>query len=512
VFTSPRVEDVIAVADGLGLRLAAGEAELMQHSLAAQLELLDSFVQSRDVEETAPSCPPPRERGNRPRNDEDPLNAWLWRCDITDGSAAGILSGRTVSFKDTIPVAGLPLTFGSFTMDGWIADVDATVVTRVLQAGGRIIGKNACSGFSGGLGNGGRIGDYYRPVNPNASGRICGGSSSGSAVAVAGGEVDIAFGGDQGGSVRMPAAYCGALGLKPTFGLIPCTAVASTFDQSLDYLGPMTRTARDAAIALEAVAGYDGLDPRQGRDIPERLDVQSHLDDPVTGVRIGVLEEGFAGVADDVRQAVTAAAGALATLGAVVSTVSVPAHDHIGGAYTGLMTEGALAIRGTGPFGAFARTWYPEVLSEALYRVHHGESGQLGLRLRSELVLAEFSRRLYHGRVYAKAQNVRPAYTAAYDRVLSEVDVLVMPTVPTVAQEVPDERDVDRRTLTERSLRAGLPAHVRNTAPFNYTGHPALAVPCQPAGALPMSMQLVGRRLDDALLLRVARAYQEDCR
>jgi amidase len=107
---------------------------------------------------------------------------------------------------------------------------------------------------------------------------------------------------------------------------------------------------------------------------------------------------------------------------------------------------------------------------------------------------------------------VRPAYTAAYDRALSEVDVLVMPTVPTVAQEVPDERDVDRRILTERSLRAGLPAHVRNTAPFNYTGHPALAVPCQPAGALPMSMQLVGRRLDDALLLRVARAYQEDCR
>jgi amidase len=396
-------------------------------------------------------------------------------------------------------------------MDGCIADIDATIVKRVLQAGGRIIGKNTCSGFTGGLGNGGRLGDYYRPVNPRAPDRIPGSSSSGSAVAVAAGEVDISFGGDQGGSVRMPAAYCGVFGLKPSFGLIPYTAVASTFEQSLDYLGPITRTVDDAAIALEAVAGYDGLDPRQGRDIPDRFDVRSHLDKPIKGLRVGLLEEGFTGVEEDVQQAVTSAADVLGSLGTVVSRVSVPAHHHVGRAYMGLMTEGALAIRGAGPFGAFARTWYPEALTEALNRVHHGEAGLLSLRYRSELMLAEFSREFYHGRVYAKAQNLRPAYIAAYDRVLRDVDVLVMPTVPTVPSKLADLQGGDRRSMAERSLLPGLPARVRNTAPFNYTGHPALAVPCSSESGVPISMQLVGRRLDEAVLLRVARAYEAQC-
>jgi amidase len=321
VFTNPRVEDVLAVAERLGLRLGAGEAEAIAANLAPQLEQLDRFVQSRDLPGGVrpPECARPS--GHRPAEGEDEHHAWLWRCDLQDADADGVLAGRTVGFKDTIAVAGLPLTGGTFALDGLVSDVDATVVTRVLAAGGRILGKNSCSGFAGGLGNGGRLGDYQRPVNPRAPGRISGSSSSGSAVAVAAGEVDVAIGGDQGGSVRMPAAYCGVLGLKPSFGLVPCTAALSSFDQSLDHLGPLARTADDLAAALEAVSGYDGLDPRQGRDVPEHYPARDGIDAGVRGLRIGLLSEGFAGVDEDVAAAVRAAADRLAGLGGTVDEV-----------------------------------------------------------------------------------------------------------------------------------------------------------------------------------------------
>jgi amidase len=508
MFTNPRIEDVLAAAERLGLRLGAGEAETILRHLAPQLEQLDRFVQSR--EQPGAWRPPEWDRpsGHRPGSDEDEHHAWLWRCDLHDADADGVLSGRTVGLKDTIAVAGLPLTAGTFALDGLVSDVDATVVSRVLAHGGRILGKNSCSGFSGGLGNGGRLGDYQRPDNPRAPDRISGSSSSGSAVAVAAGDVEIAIGGDQGGSVRMPAAYCGVLGLKPSFGLVPYTATLSGFDQSLDHLGPMARTADDLAAALEAVGGYDGQDPRQGRDVPDHYPARDGIDAGVRGLRIGLLREGFAGVDEDVAAAVRAAADRLARLGATVQEVSVPAHEHVLGAYTGLMIEGAAALRATGPFGAFASTAYPERITEAVTRLWREGTDRMSARGRAELVLADLSRAAYGGRVYAKAQNVRPAYIRAYDEALREVDVLAMPTVPTVPPPASSDDDLDRAVLVERSLRVTLPTRIRNTAPFNYTGHPALAVPCQPSGALPMSVQLVGRRLEDATLLRIAKALE----
>src|SRR4029434_11240254 len=139
---------------------------------------------------------------------DTPLNAWMWKCRI-EGAADGLLAGKTVSYKDHIAVAGMPMSFGSFALEGFIPDFDATVVTRVLQAGGTIIGKNLMAGLSGGLGSGGSFGDYARPLNPHNPEHVTGGSSSGSGAAVAAREVDISFGGDQGGSIRLPAAYCG---------------------------------------------------------------------------------------------------------------------------------------------------------------------------------------------------------------------------------------------------------------------------------------------------------------
>src|SRR5499426_3391095 len=227
----------------------------------------------------------------------------------------GPLAGKTVSYKDHIAVAGMPMSLGAFALDGFIPDFDATVVTRVLQEGGTIIGKNVMNGLSGGFGTGGAIGDYGRPLNPHNHEHVTGGSSSGSGAALAAGEVDISFGGDQGGSIRIPAAFCGIVGLKPTFGLVSHFGIGFGSDQSIDYTGQMTRTVNDAAAALQATAGFDPYDPRQTRDVPPSMDVLGRLADGVSGLRIGVLQEGFNDAEVDLRDLVMAAVDVLAQAG-----------------------------------------------------------------------------------------------------------------------------------------------------------------------------------------------------
>src|SRR5262252_2983488 len=328
MYTVPDIEEVVAVAKALGIHLGPEEAVLYQKYLLEQLREFDTFVQARMEESTPPLVSPARTPGYRPGPDEDPLNAWMWKCQIA-GAADGLLAGKTVSFKDHIAVAGMPMRLGSFALEGFSPDFDATVVTRVLQAGGTIIGKNIMNGLSGGFGTGGGIGDYGRPLNPHNPAHVTGGSSSGSAAAVAAGEVDISFGGDQGGSIRIPAAFCGILGLKPTFGLVSHFGIGFGSDQSIDYTGPMARTTEDTAAALEATAGRDGYDPRQTPDVPAQMDVLGRLADGVAGLRIGVLQEGFDDAQDDVRDLVLAAVDVLAKAGAGVAKVSIPAHHAI---------------------------------------------------------------------------------------------------------------------------------------------------------------------------------------
>jgi amidase len=447
-----------------------------------------------------------RTPGYRPSPEEDPLNAWTWKCRI-EGAPGGVLHGKTVGFKDHIAVAGMPMSFGSFALEGFVPDFDATVVTRVLQAGGTIIGKNVMNGLSGGFGTGGAIGDYGRPLNPHNHEHVTGGSSSGSGAAVAAGQVDISFGGDQGGSIRIPAAFCGIVGHKPTFGLVSHFGIGFGSDQSIDYTGPMARTVEDAAAALEATAGHDPYDPRSTRDVPTRVDVRGRLADGVAGLRIGVLQEGFDDAQDDVRDLVLAAVDVLAKAGAGVAKVSIPAHHAIRTAQAALTGEGALGLFKTGFFGAFTRTYYPASVIAAINKMWAAQADVLAPRTKLSLIAAELSRRNYHGGVYAKAQNVRPTYIKAYDAALKDVDVLVMPTCIMTAPK--NHRPGSYLEAVEDNLMSASRGGNRNTLPFNYTGHPALALPVgkSPAG-LPVSMQLVGRFFDDPLVMRVAYAYQ----
>jgi amidase len=506
MYAVPDIEEVVAVARSLGIHLGPEEAVLYRKYLLEQLAAFDTFVQARVEEPTPPLVSPARQPGYRPGPEEDPLNAWMWKCRIA-GAADGLLAGKTVSFKDHIAVAGMPMSFGSFALEGFIPDFDAIVVTRVLKEGGTIIGKNVMNGLSGGFGTGGGIGDYGRPLNPHNHDHVTGGSSSGSAAAVAAGEVDISFGGDQGGSIRIPAAFCGIIGHKPTFGLVSHFGIGFGSDQSIDYTGPMTRTVEDAAAALQATAGYDPYDPRSTRDVPLRMDVLGRLADGVSGLRIGVLEEGFDEAEAEVRDLVLTAVEVLAKAGARVSQVSVPAHHAIRAAQAALSGEGALAVFKTGFCGAFTRTYYPASLIAAINQLWATQADVLAPRTKLSLIAAEWSRRTYHGRVYARAQNVRPAYIKAYDAALANVDVLVLPTCLITAPK--NHTPGSYLEAVEDNLRMIYSRSSRNTQPFNYTGHPALALPVgKSAAGLPVSMQLVGRFFDDPLLLRVAYAYQ----
>jgi amidase len=503
----PDLSDIRGTAERLGVGLTAEEAEVYRRHLARMLAEFDEFVQARAAQARPPRFPGAREPGYRPGPDEDPHNAWTWKCSIT-GSGDGILAGRTVSYKDHTAVAGMPMSFGAHALTGHVPDFDATVVQRALEAGATVVGKNVMNGLAGGFGFGGGVGDYGRPLNPHNPLHLTGGSSSGSAAALVDREVHISFGGDQGGSIRIPASWSGTVGHKPTFGLVSHFGIGFGSDQSIDYTGPMTMSVLDAALALEAVAGYDGLDPRQTRDVPDRYDATSGLDADIEGLRIGVLREGFTGATEAVADSAQQAIEVFEKLGAVIIEVSVPEHLTIGDAQQALSAEASLAVRGSGFYGAFARTYYPEDTIAAVTRAWQHEQELLDPRGLLTLMAGEFSRRYWAGRLYAKAQNVRPAFIAAYDRALAEVDVLVMPT--TITQAPKYEPVDDPATALDHALRSPVSqSAVANTRPFNFTGHPALAVPCEKRDGLPVSIQLVGRMFDDALLLRAAQAFTE---
>ena len=166
MYAVPDVDEVVAVAKELGIHLSPDEAVLYRKFLLEQMSQLDDFVQARLEETRPPRASAARKPGDRPTREEDPLTAWTWKCRI-ESAAGGVLAGKTVSYKDHIAVAGMPMSFGSFALEGFVPDFDATVVTLALQAGGTIIGKNVMNGLSGGFGTGGAIGDYGRPLNPH---------------------------------------------------------------------------------------------------------------------------------------------------------------------------------------------------------------------------------------------------------------------------------------------------------------------------------------------------------
>ena len=500
----PSDQDLARIAARYGFPLSAGDLESFRGLVTGALQSYDAV--RRLYEARLPE--PPDRPYDWPAADGNELGAWYVTTEIA-GAGGGPLAGRRVAVKDNIAVAGVPMMNGSAAVEGYVPRRDATVVTRLLAAGATIAGKAVCEDlcFSGGS-HTSRTGPVRNPWDRS---RSAGGSSSGSAALVAAGQADLALGGDQGGSIRIPSSFCGTVGHKPTYGLVPYTG-AFPIENTLDHLGPITRTVRDAALLLGVLAGPDGLDPRQRRD-PPAADYLAGLDIGVAGLRLGVVEEGFAipGLSQPaVDEAIQAAIGVLAAAGAEVTPVSVPWHRDGMHVWNVIATDGVVGqmIDGNG-YGMNTPGLYDPELITHYGRGRRERAGELPETVKMVILCGRYAIDSGDGRYYAMARNLAIELAAAYDTALTGLDALIMPTLPIVASVIPGP-SASREESVTRSLEM-----IVNTAPIDVTGHPATSVPAGlarvpggPPGGLPAGMMIVGRHFADDMCLRVARAYE----
>ncbi|MGH7248241.1 MAG: amidase, partial [Pseudomonadota bacterium] len=396
-------------------------------------------------------------------------------------------------------LAGVPMMIGADIFEGYVPEVDATIVDRILDAGGEIAGKAVCEYYCV---SGGSHTSSTGPVhNPRKPGYSAGGSSSGSAALVAAGEVDMAIGGDQAGSIRIPASFCGIVGLKPTFGLVPYSGIAP-LEMTIDTCGPMTANVRDNALLLEVIAGPDGIDSRQ-RGVAAGHYTEA-LDGGVKGLRIGVLREGFGyrNSEADVDGRVQEAAQRFAKLGAAVAEVSIPAHAQAYPVWAGIRGDAAsvtlLEMSGAG------------INHEGLYVLSlmdkamqwRGRADRFADTIKIAAIFSRYTVDRYGGRYYGKAQNVRRRLRAAYDAAFATHDLLLMPTTAMKATPIPGQGATPQE-ITRRSWEP-----VRNTCPFNVTGHPAISLPCGMQDGLPIGLMLVARHYEESTIYRAAAAFE----
>ncbi|AFT72244.1 Putative glutamyl-tRNA amidotransferase subunit A [Alloalcanivorax dieselolei B5] len=491
----PQYEDLLAADQALGLGISKADIQ-------AFTELLEEV--SHDyaiVDALTPELPEvryPRTPGHYPAPAENPYNAWYVKSEVK-GRPGGQLEGLNLALKDNVMLAGVPMMAGASSLRGYTPDVDATLVTRLLDQGATILGKAQCEYFCV---SGSSHTSAQGPVkNPWDEARSAGGSSSGCSALVSAGLVDAAIGTDQGGSVRIPAAYAGFVGMKPTHGVVPYTGVMPV-EMTLDHAGVMSGDVRTNARVLEAIVGDDGLDPRQRR-LPDSFDYLSQLEAGATGLRIAIIAEGFGweNSEEEVDAAVRAGAERLRSLGATVDQVSLPLHRKGHAIWTPIAIEGTANQLEGFNYGSNWKGLYVTSLMRA-QQDWRANASDFPADVTSVLLAAHYFRGHYHGQYYAKAQNLVRRLKAAYEAVLADYDLLLMPTVPLKAPRLPDP-GCGAREWVGRALEMNT-----NTAPFNATGLPAISVPCGMAQGLPVGMMLIGRDYTEATLYRAAAAYE----
>ena len=491
----PTEEQLREVAADVGLSLS-------QADIKSFIELMRGSVAAYNVVDAMPDNLPrvkyPRTPGYRPTGDENKHNAWYVKTTV-EGASRGKLKGKTVVLKDNIMLAGVPMMNGAATLEGYVPDIDATVVTRILDAGGTIVGKAHCENFC--LSGGSHTNATGAVHNPHKMGWSAGGSSSGSAVLVALGEVDMAMGGDQGGSIRMPASFCGIYGMKPTHGLVPYTGIMP-IEIYVDHTGPMTATVTDNALMLEVIAGPDGYDPRQFA--PTVHPYTQKLGGGAGGLRIGVVKEGFGHPQSEavVDAKVRQAADLFKRLGATVTDVSIPEHLLAGALWLPIGVEGLTQTMMWGDgYGVSRQDLYVTSLMDR-QRGWRQRANEMSETTKLFTMLGTYINEQYGTRYYGKAMNITRRLTAAYDAALADCDLLLMPTTPMKAQPMP-KPGAPREEVVQRALEM-----ITNTAPFDISHHPAMAIPCGMSDGLPVSMMLVGKHWDEPTIYRAAAAFE----
>lgn len=495
-YSFPDHKVIQGIGEQFGMNLSDAEAAEYHAFLDG---LTPAFRLIEQLPEAASQVQYPRTPGYRPEGAENKYNAWYYKSTIK-GAASGKLHGKAIAIKDSVSVAGVPMTNGASILDGYVPETDATIVTRILDAGGEILGKAVCEYlcFAGNSAT-----SSTGPVqNPRVPGHTTGGSSNGSAALVAAGEVDMAIGADQAGSIRMPASFCGIVGLKPTYGLVPYTGAAS-IEYTFDHLGPMTRTVAECALLLEVIAGDDGIDGRQ-RGEPSQPYTQA-IGKGVKGLRIGIVEEGFGRAESEAGtdESVRAAAKQLQAQGAIVETVSIPWHNIGSALWLPIGIEGSahnLAHGhgvGYGANGAYSLSYMRAIEN---WKSHANE---LAPTIKAVLLSGEVLSR-HGGRIYAKAQNLKRRLRAEYDAALEKYDVLVMPTTPMTATKIVTQDATPTEVLVASW------EMLNNTSPFDLTGHPAISVCCGEFEGRPVGFMVVGRHFQESMVFQVADAVHQE--
>jgi len=415
--------------------------------------------------------------------------------DTIEPTGGGLLEGRTLAVKDNISTAGVRTTCGSKMLESYVPPYDATVVDRVRDAGATIVGKANMDEF--GMGTTTETSFFGPTDNPAAPGHVPGGSSGGSAAAVAAGEADLALGSDTGGSIRCPASFCGVVGIKPTYGLVSRYGLVA-YANSLEQIGPLASSVEDAATLLDVIAGPDERDGTTQE--PPHDDVGSYRDaatGDVDGLTIGIPTELLDGAEAGVVETFWAAIDTLESQGASTQEVSLPSLEHAVEAYYVIaMSEASSNLARFdgvryGQSGGYDGNWN-EAFAEA-------RAEGFGDEVKRRILLGTYALSAgYHDKYYKKAQDARAWVTQDFDTAFDDVDVLASPTMPVTPFELGEGLE-DPLTLYLADA---------NTVPINLANLPAISVPAGTADGLPVGMQLVGPAFGEHEIIRAASALE----
>jgi aspartyl-tRNA(Asn)/glutamyl-tRNA(Gln) amidotransferase subunit A len=412
-----------------------------------------------------------------------------------EGADSGPLAGRTVAVKDNISIDGVPTTCGSEMLAEYEPPYDATVVERLLEAGATIPGKTNMDEF--GMGTTTETSAFGPTENPAAPDHVPGGSSGGSAAVVAAGDADLALGTDTGGSVRCPAAFCGVVGIKPTYGLVSRYGLIA-YANSLEQIGPIAPTVEEAAELLEVIAGPDERDAtvRDAREHGSGYDYAAAADGDVDGLDVGVPTELLDGADEGVVEAFWDAVEELEAAGASYHEVSLPSLEHAVEAYYVIATSEASSNLARfdgvryGTAGGYEGNW-----NDSFARAREAGFGE---EVKRRILLGTYALSAgYHDKYYKKAQDARAWIKQDFDEALAEADVLASPTMPVPPFELGESLDDPLQMYLADA----------NTTPINLANLPAVSVPAgETDDGLPVGIQLIGPAFGEQTIIRAGSA------
>ncbi|MBQ9280259.1 MAG: Asp-tRNA(Asn)/Glu-tRNA(Gln) amidotransferase subunit GatA [Clostridia bacterium] len=412
------------------------------------------------------------------------------------GEKMGPLAGIPIAVKDNICTKGIKTTCASKMLENFISPYDATVTKKLDEEGLIIIGKTNMDEFA--MGGSTENSAFFKTHNPVNLNKVPGGSSGGSAAAVSGHLAPVSLGSDTGGSIRQPAAFCGVVGLKPTYGLVSRYGLVA-FASSLDQIGPIANDVTDIATLLNVIAGHDEMDSTSANI--EKKDYTLALVNDVKGLRIGVPREFFGeGVSEEVREAVSKAVEQFRALGATVSECSLPATDYALPAY--YIIACAEASANLGRFDGIRygyRTKNYENLQD-IYRNSRSEG--FGEEVKRRIILGTYVLSSgYYDAYYKKAQKVRTIVKKGFDKAFEDYDILLTPTAPTVAFDIGSKINNPLEMYMTDIL----------TVSINVAGVPAISVPCgKDKEGMPIGMQLIGKHFNEETVIRAAYTYEQN--